>query len=547
VSDLRPPGLLVCWGCGYNLADHRGGCCPECGGLTVAYETRPSPSAADWCAAGVLVLQFVYGAFYFAVNPNGLAGFGLNELGTSALFASVYIGGIASGVLALLKPRRRLLAGAAAAWLGLAGLFAVLAVWVLSQTVHPLGEPLTILLIAGLLTLNTVSWVALGHRLLYRSMVHTPISANLDAQVGILGAGQLGRMLGLAGVPLGVRCRFLDAHAVCPAAAVGEVVHQGFEIGPHLDRFASGVGVVTYEFENVPVAVAEHLAQHATVRPSPRSLEIAQDRLRERELFASLGIDSPRWAAVGSFDDLAAVIDNFPMPAILKTRRMGYDGKGQARLATPGDARAAWDAIGRVPAILDEMIPFVREVSVVAVRGVDGQTRCYPPVENVHRGGILRRSIAPAPGLSPERGAELERATGAIAEALGHVGVLAVEFFETADGRVLANEFAPRVHNTGHWTIEGAQASQFENHLRAILGLPLGSTEARGHAAMVNIIGDWPDREALLRIPGLHLHDYDKASRAGRKIGHLTVVETDEGAMRQRLAAIEALVDPCHG
>lgn len=427
--------------------------------------------------------------------------------------------------------------------------------------------------------------------------------------IGILGAGQLGRMLALAGVPLGVRCRFLDAKPNCPAEAVGEVIHEGFEIGPHLDRFADGIaeggGVVTYEFENVPVAVAEHLAEHVAVRPSPRSLEVAQDRLRERELFEQLGIDAPRHTVVDTPGELEAALRGFPLPAILKTRRMGYDGKGQARIKAPGDAARAWETIGgRLPAahaqsasceprakargatetgqtprarargshdegsredgaredgasggsptlhtILDEMIPFERELSMVAVRGVRGEVRCYPPVENVHTDGILTRSIAPAPGVDDATRAEMERATAAIADDLGHVGVLAVEFFETGPvdgkpGRLLANEFAPRVHNTGHWTIEGAETSQFENHLRAVLGMPLGSTGMVGgcHAAMANIIGDWPDRERLLAVPGLHLHDYGKSPRPGRKIGHVTVVERGEKPLRDKLSLIESII-----
>lgn len=360
--------------------------------------------------------------------------------------------------------------------------------------------------------------------------------------VAILGAGQLGRMLGQAGVSLGVRCRFLDASRVCPAAAVGEVVHEGFTIGPHLDRFAGGAAVVSYEFENVPVEVARRLAETHAVRPSPRSLEIAQDRLRERELFQKLAIPTPAWRGVDSIELLGEALASFTMPVILKTRRMGYDGKGQARIHAPGEGGAAWDAIGRAAAIVDEMVPFVREISMIVVRGPDGETRCYPPVENEHRSGILRRSIAPAPRITPEHARELERAATAIALALDHIGVLAVEFFELEDGTLLANEFAPRVHNSGHWTIEGAETSQFENHLRAILGLPLGSTDLRGHSVMLNIIGDWPDRDALLRVPGLHLHDYDKPPRPGRKIGHVTLTADDPARLAERVEAAERII-----
>lgn len=385
---------------------------------------------------------------------------------------------------------------------------------------------------------------------------------NTNATVGILGAGQLGRMLGLAGLPLGVRCRFLDepGREAKPAAAVGKVFEDGFKAdagsAATLDRFLDGLDAVTYEFENVPADLAGAIAGRLPVRPSPRSLEIAQDRLRERELFEKLGIATPRWAAVSSLEELRAAIDGgFPLPAIVKTRRMGYDGKGQAWIREPGGAGDAWAAIagsesGRADAILDEAIPFEREVSVVAVRGQDGEVRCYPPAENVHRSGILIRSVAPAPGADGELGERLERAAAAVAEELGHVGVLAVEFFQApAQGgppRLLANEFAPRVHNTGHWTIEGSLTSQFENHLRAVLGWPLGSCAMRGgagsHAAMVNIIGAWPDRAGLLAVPGASVHDYEKAPKPGRKIGHVTVTAGDGETLRDRLKAAESIV-----
>ncbi|HHN78092.1 MAG TPA: 5-(carboxyamino)imidazole ribonucleotide synthase [Phycisphaerales bacterium] len=440
-----------------------------------------------------------------------------------------------------------------------------------------MGDLITVVGEYSILAFNTITGSVLLYRLLRRDRVLQWIRHVSEAQVAVLGGGQLGRMLGHAGIPLGARCRFLDTHAECPASAVGDVVHEGFEIGEHLDRFAEGVRVVTYEFENVPVEVAEYLAGRAEVRPPPRSLEVARDRMRERELFNRLGIATPRWAAVDSLDSIGEMLDGFPLPAILKTRRMGYDGKGQARITSIDDARGAWESIGGspvsneprarargaieetpracargssedrsgvVPAILDEMIPFRRELSIVAVRSIAGETMCYPPVENVHVNGILTRSVAPAPGVDDATRAEMERAARAIADDLGHVGVLAVEFFETTDGRLLANEFAPRVHNTGHWTIEGARTSQFENHLRAILGMPLGSTAmaAGGHAAMVNIIGDWPAREKLLAIPGLHLHDYDKTPKPGRKLGHVTIVEADTDSLLEKVRLIEEIV-----
>lgn len=383
-----------------------------------------------------------------------------------------------------------------------------------------------------------------------------------NATVGILGSGQLGRMLAQAGVSLGVTCRFLDdtGDARVPASAVATVDGRGFNDATTLAHFAEGLGVVTYEFENVPLDAARALEAQLPVRPSPRSLEIAQDRLNEREMFDRLGIPTPRHAAVETLDELRAALHaGFPLPAILKTRRLGYDGKGQARLREPGDAGNAWKSIAahgareasadvRVPAILDEMIPFVRELSVVAVRTVradgTGEVRCYPPFENAHESGILRKSVCPAPGVSAQRVAELESAARKIGDDLGHIGVFAVEFFEKADGSLLANEIAPRVHNTGHGTIEGCETSQFENHLRAILGLPLGSTAARGYSAMLNIIGAWPDRSSLLSIDGLSLHDYDKAPKPGRKIGHVTVVAPDRDTLASRVSRAESVIGP---
>lgn len=372
------------------------------------------------------------------------------------------------------------------------------------------------------------------------------------ATVGILGSGQLGRMLAQAGISLGVRCRFLDdvGDAHTPAGALGEVLGGGFDDQATLERFMAGLTVATYEFENVPVAAANTIGAHVPVLPSPRSLEVAQDRLRERDMFDRLGIATPRHAPVETLDGLkSAISDGFPLPAILKTRRLGYDGKGQARIHTPGDAERAWETIAghagssaRIDAILDEMIPFVRELSVVAVRARSGEVRCYPPFANTHTDGILFRSVCPAPGVTSEHRDEMIDAAGKIAGDLDHVGVLAVEFFELADGSLLANEIAPRVHNTGHGTIEGCETSQFANHLRAILGLPLGSTEARGPSAMLNIIGIWPDRAALLSIPGLSLHDYEKAPKPGRKIGHATVVAPDADTLAERVASAEAAI-----
>jgi 5-(carboxyamino)imidazole ribonucleotide synthase len=571
------PGGSVCAGCGYDLSGQRTPRCPECGGTAIVREARRRPSAIELAAAAVLCAEYAIGAAYFAVNPNDIAALGLGVTATCFLFAGIFGLGIAGSLVAVLNPRARAPRIISVALIAFAGLVGPFAAWMLTMTVYPLGEPAAVLAIGGLLTANGAGCLVLGHRLLYRTILHMPIVVPRHADVGILGAGQLGRMLGLAGAAMGVRCRFLDEpvggtpdepeapardgspgnpspalrarQSTRPASAVGEVLEHGFGVGPQLDRFVDGLDAVTYEFENVPAALAGAIAERVPVRPSARSLEVAQDRLRERELFASLGIATPRWAAVSSLADLKDAIEGgFPLPAIVKTRRMGYDGKGQAWIRDAGDAGDAWGAVagsasGTVDAILDEAIPFEREVSVIAVRGADGETRCYPPVENVHRGGILARSVAPASGIAGGLLADLERAAAAVADGLGHVGVLAAEFFETPDGRLLANEFAPRVHNTGHWTIEGAETSQFENHLRAVLGWPLGSCAMRsGHAAMVNIIGAWPDRRALLAVPGASLHDYEKAPKPGRKIGHVTLIAADLGGLRERLDAVERVV-----
>jgi 5-(carboxyamino)imidazole ribonucleotide synthase len=356
--------------------------------------------------------------------------------------------------------------------------------------------------------------------------------------VAVLGGGQLGRMLGLAGIPLGLRFRFLDPVEGAPADAVGGLIVGALGDEASLDAVAADAAVVTYEWEGVPADAARFLASRYPVRPGARSLEVAQDRLTEKETFRRLGIATPAFAAVGTraeLDHAVGVVGG--LPAVLKTRRGGYDGKGQRVVRTPADLDAAWDALGDVPLILESRVPFDREVSVLAVRGADGEIACWPLVENVHEGGILRVSRAPAPGLDPAmqlRGEDLARR---LLTDLDHVGVLAVELFEL-DGELLANEIAPRVHNSGHWTIEGAETSQFENHLRAILGRPLGSTATRGPSAMMNCIGEMPDRDAVLAVPGAHLHDYGKAPRPGRKLGHVTVTAPDDDELTARLVAL---------
>ncbi len=356
--------------------------------------------------------------------------------------------------------------------------------------------------------------------------------------VGVLGGGQLGRMLALAGVPLGLSFRFLDPSPESPARDVGELIRAPYDDAAALERLARGVSVATYEFENVPVASVERLVARCPVRPGAESLRVAQDRALEKEFFARAGLAVHAWRSVASLDELLDALAHVGLPAMLKTRRGGYDGKGQARIASPADAPRAWESIARRPAIVESLVPFTRELSVVGVRGVSGEFRAYPIIENAHEEGILSMSRSPARCLDAGLARDLTDHTRRLMELLGHVGVLAVEFFE-AGGRVLANEMAPRVHNSGHWTIDGAATSQFENHLRAILDWPLGDASLRAPcAAMVNVIGSMPDARAVLAIPGARLHDYAKAPRAGRKVGHVTLVGdeagVDEGVRRVR-------------
>jgi 5-(carboxyamino)imidazole ribonucleotide synthase len=358
--------------------------------------------------------------------------------------------------------------------------------------------------------------------------------------LAVLGGGQLGRMLGLAAVPLGVDLRFLDPSPEAPAQAVGPLVVGGLGDPTALFETTTGAAVVTYEWEGVPADALHALeSEGATVRPSTRALDVAQDRLAEKTTFRDLAIAVPEFAPVDDREQLGDAVDAIGFPAVLKTRRGGYDGKGQAVLREPRDVDAAWDALGAsAPLILEAWVEFRREVSVLAVRGADGDVRCWPVVENHHEGGILRVSRAPAPESETVQLA----AEGYVRRLLDHfdyVGVVALELFDTADG-LLANEMAPRVHNSGHWTIEGAATSQFENHVRAVLGWPLGPTDALGAAAMVNCIGVLPDAATILAIEGAHLHRYGKAPRRGRKVAHVSVTAPDDATLDVRLDAVRA-------
>ena len=360
-------------------------------------------------------------------------------------------------------------------------------------------------------------------------------------RVGILGAGQLCRMLALAGYPLGLHVRAFDPteHSCCDGLLDRHRGDYGDRVA--LERFVRDLDVVTYEFENVPADCITTLEQHVPVYPPRAALHTAQERLREKRFFAGLDIPTAPFAAVDSRADLDAAVAEIGLPAVLKTRRFGYDGKGQALLKTPADLDAAWTDLGTVPLILEGFVSFDRELSVVAARSRSGESAVYPLVENHHRDGILRRTLAPAPGISPALANAAEDYARRVLEALDYVGVLAIELFQQGE-TLLANEMAPRVHNSGHWSIDGAVTSQFENHLRAILGLPLGDTRPVGHSVMVNLIGGRPDRSALLAVPGLHLHDYDKAPRPGRKIGHVTVCGTERWQVNAALEQVGQLI-----
>jgi 5-(carboxyamino)imidazole ribonucleotide synthase len=360
-------------------------------------------------------------------------------------------------------------------------------------------------------------------------------------QVTVLGGGQLGRMLGLAGIPLGLSFRFLDPTPGAPAGAVGPVVTGALDDLAAAGEAAAGAAVVTYEWEGVPADTARHLGARAPVWPPPRALEVAQDRLAEKEACRALGIGTAPYRAVDTRADLDAAVRDIGLPAVCKTRRGGYDGKGQHVLHSRADVDAAWARLGGVPLILEGFVPFERELSIVAVRGRDGEVRCWPVVENEHADGILRVTRAPAPGHDAALQRRAEACIVPLLEELGYVGVGCVELFD-AGGTLLANEIAPRVHNSGHWTIEGAQTSQFENHLRAVLGWPLGATDVRGASAMVNCIGTMPDRDAVLAVPGAHLHDYGKQARPGRKLGHVTVTAPDERRRDEILDMVRQIV-----
>ena len=360
-------------------------------------------------------------------------------------------------------------------------------------------------------------------------------------RIGVLGGGQLGRMLALAGYQLGIEFRFFDPSSGAPVGQIGELVAADYTDRAALERFLKGVDVVTYEFESIPLSTVEFVAERVKVYPPVEALQIAQDRLLEKKLFEHLGIPTPPFAPVDSLEDLRKTASRIGFPMVLKTRKMGYDGKGQAIIRDESSMDSGWKRLAGVPLLVEKYVSFQHELSVIGVRDPNGREVFYPPVQNVHRDGILRKSTVPAPNVTPEKSAVAIEHCRRLMDKLEYVGVLALELF-SVDGNLLANEMAPRVHNSGHWTIEGAETSQFENHLRAVLSLPLGATSLRGASVMLNIIGHIPSREKVLSVEGAHLHLYGKAATEKRKVGHVTLVGRSAAALERGTAVLEALV-----
>lgn len=354
-------------------------------------------------------------------------------------------------------------------------------------------------------------------------------------KVGILGGGQLARMLMLAGYPLGLDFIVLEPNAEPNATYLCEHLHGAYDDPNLLELLAKKADVVTYEFENIPFVVADYLANHTKIYPAVNALQNAQDRLIEKNFLRQLEIPIADFMPVDSLEALTTAMNSVSYPAILKSRRMGYDGKGQVLLKSSKDLTSAWQKMRDTPSIVEAFVPFQREVSIIAARRADGCCVFYPLSANTHNNGILH--IAESCIADPLQ-KQAECLVTRLLNALDYVGVIALELFDV-DGELLANEYAPRVHNSGHWTIEGAQTSQFENHLRAILNLPLGSTVIHGHAGMVNFIGNHPAPEQVMAIAGTHLHLYAKSPRKGRKVGHATI-QTDQ--RKQYVTSLQQLL-----
>lgn len=351
--------------------------------------------------------------------------------------------------------------------------------------------------------------------------------------LGILGGGQLGRMLALAARPLGIDVTVLDPNPESPARSVAHHLVADYDDEGALRELAH-CDVVTFEFENIPDQAVRLLAQNQAVYPPPEALRVSQDRFTEKSAFRELGIDTAHFTTVGSLEDASLAFAALG-PMVLKTRRFGYDGKGQAIVREASELERAYQSLKGSPAIAEQLVPFSRELSIIAVRARDGAIATYPISQNTHIDGILHTSVAPAPDVDTELARKAEEMVKTLISHLSYVGVLALELFQV-ERKLLANEFAPRVHNSGHWTIEGAVTSQFENHVRAVCGLPLGGTKLRAPSIMTNLIGSVPPHREILALPDCHLHDYQKAPREGRKVGHVTTLGPD-------LASARAVVD----
>ncbi|NNM51216.1 MAG: 5-(carboxyamino)imidazole ribonucleotide synthase [Pseudomonadales bacterium] len=357
--------------------------------------------------------------------------------------------------------------------------------------------------------------------------------------LGVFGGGQLGRMLGLAAAPLGLSCSFYEpSGAECPAALLGPILGDQKHSPEAVHAFLDSADVFTYEFENIDVGLVERIARHKPVYPGLESLRLTQNRLYEKSLFAELSIPTATWLAVNSLAELKTATSALGLPLVLKTTTQGYDGKGQFILRSTGDLMDAWQHLGTSsPLIAEQFIAFRREMSIIAVRDQQGNTATYPLTENIHLKGILSHSLTPAPEVTLSTQQTANRYIDSLLTRLNHVGVLTLELFETDNG-LLANEMAPRVHNSGHWSIEGALCSQFENHVRAVLGLPLGATSCPRPTAMINLIGQIPERADILSIPGAHLHLYGKSPRPGRKLGHITLSADSHAELNQLMLDI---------
>ncbi len=357
--------------------------------------------------------------------------------------------------------------------------------------------------------------------------------------IGVIGAGQLGQMLGIAGQKMGLQFIFLDPSARPPAATVGPVLRYAFDNEEGLAELAARSDIVTYEFENVAVSAVEKIAAAGTVYPPVKALRHAQDRLVEKTLFTTLGIPVAGFRAIDTEEDLHSACTELGLPLVLKTRRFGYDGKGQSIVRDEAVIESAFAELGGSDLIAEQWIAFDREVSAIAARNVSGDVAFYPLTENQHEQGVL--SVSRAPAAAGELTKTARRYLASLLSHLDYVGVLALELFVIGD-RLLANEIAPRVHNSGHWTIEGAATSQFENHLRAILDMPLGNAKALGHSGMINLLGRMPGKAAMSQLGECYLHDYGKDPRPGRKLGHVTVVTDTLAARDEQLERLGKLL-----